>query len=75
MRAWLYGIATNLIGRHRRVEVRTLRALGRQGADLMAVLDSVPAGSALRNLWHFAPSLTVSPTVTARSSWPTGSGG
>ncbi|MER5621687.1 RNA polymerase sigma factor [Streptosporangium sp. NPDC002544] len=33
VRAWLYGIATNLIGRHRRVEVRTLRALGRHGPD------------------------------------------
>ncbi|MER7205733.1 RNA polymerase sigma factor [Streptosporangium sp. NPDC020072] len=31
VRAWLYGIATNLIGRQRRVEVRTLRALGRHG--------------------------------------------
>ncbi|MFD0890049.1 RNA polymerase sigma factor, partial [Streptosporangium algeriense] len=27
VRAWLYGIATNLIGRQRRVEVRALRAL------------------------------------------------
>ncbi|GIH92297.1 RNA polymerase sigma factor [Planobispora siamensis] len=33
VRAWLYGIATNLVGRHRRVEVRTLRALGRHGPD------------------------------------------
>ncbi|WP_312882758.1 RNA polymerase sigma factor [Streptosporangium album] len=33
VRAWLYGIATNLIGRHRRTEVRTLRALGRYGPD------------------------------------------
>ncbi|GAA2870823.1 RNA polymerase sigma factor [Streptosporangium fragile] len=33
VRAWLYGIATNLIGKHRRVEVRTLRALGRHGPD------------------------------------------
>ncbi|WP_116023192.1 RNA polymerase sigma factor [Thermomonospora umbrina] len=28
-RAWLYGIATNLIGRHRRSEVRLYRALSR----------------------------------------------
>ncbi|GAA2892035.1 RNA polymerase sigma factor [Nonomuraea rubra] len=28
-RAWLYGIATNLIGRHRRAEIRLYRALGR----------------------------------------------
>ncbi|MER7134261.1 RNA polymerase sigma factor [Streptosporangium saharense] len=33
VRAWLYGIATNLVGRQRRVEVRTLRALGRHGPD------------------------------------------
>ncbi|MEU9830148.1 RNA polymerase sigma factor [Streptosporangium sp. NPDC048047] len=33
VRAWLYGIATNLVSRHRRVEVRTLRALGRHGPD------------------------------------------
>ncbi|MFJ2031149.1 RNA polymerase sigma factor [Streptosporangium sp. NPDC087985] len=33
VRSWLYGIATNLIGKHRRVEVRTLRALGRHGLD------------------------------------------
>ncbi len=30
-RAWLYGIATNLIGRHRRAELRLYRALGRAG--------------------------------------------
>ncbi|WP_380659534.1 RNA polymerase sigma factor [Sinosporangium siamense] len=28
-KAWLYGIATNLVGRHRRGEVRLYRALGR----------------------------------------------
>ncbi|MGX1543690.1 RNA polymerase sigma factor [Streptomyces adustus] len=28
-RPWLYGIATNLVGRHRRVEARRLRALSR----------------------------------------------
>ncbi|MCG5212793.1 RNA polymerase sigma factor [Streptosporangium sp. KLBMP 9127] len=33
VRTWLYGIATNLIGKHRRLEVRTLRALGRYGHD------------------------------------------
>jgi RNA polymerase sigma factor (sigma-70 family) len=32
-RPWLYGIATNLIGRHRRSEVRMYRALARTGAD------------------------------------------
>ncbi|GAA3714061.1 RNA polymerase sigma factor [Nonomuraea antimicrobica] len=33
VRAWLYGIATNLIGKHRRLEARTLRALGRCGPE------------------------------------------
>lgn len=32
-RAWLYGIATNLIGRQRRAEVRQYRALARTGMD------------------------------------------
>jgi RNA polymerase sigma factor (sigma-70 family) len=32
-RPWLYGIATNLIGRHRRSEVRQLRAFARSGVD------------------------------------------
>jgi RNA polymerase sigma factor (sigma-70 family) len=32
-RPWLYGIATRLIGRHRRDEVRFLRAMARTGAD------------------------------------------
>lgn len=30
-RPWLYGIATNLIGRHRRAEIRLYRALARTG--------------------------------------------
>jgi RNA polymerase sigma factor (sigma-70 family) len=30
---WLYGIATNLIGRHRRTEIRQLRLLARTGID------------------------------------------
>jgi len=32
-RPWLYGIATNLIRRHKRVEVRQLRVLERTGVD------------------------------------------
>jgi len=32
-RPWLYGIATRLIGRHRRQEVRFFRAIARTGAD------------------------------------------
>jgi len=35
---WLYGIATNLIGRHRRDEVRLYRALARTGIDTVAAL-------------------------------------
>ncbi|WP_407564182.1 RNA polymerase sigma factor [Streptomyces sp. 184] len=35
-RPWLYGIAANLIGRHRRSEVRALRALARTGVDPVA---------------------------------------
>jgi RNA polymerase sigma-70 factor (ECF subfamily) len=31
VRPWLYGIATNLIGRHRRAEVRRYRAIARTG--------------------------------------------
>jgi RNA polymerase sigma factor (sigma-70 family) len=34
-RPWLYGIATNLIGRHRRSEIRQYRALARTGVDLV----------------------------------------
>jgi RNA polymerase sigma factor (sigma-70 family) len=30
---WLYGIATNLLGRHRRNEIRLYKALARTGAD------------------------------------------
>ncbi|NUW44024.1 RNA polymerase sigma factor [Nonomuraea rhodomycinica] len=37
-RAWLFGIATKLVGRHRRQEARALRALGRHGAEA----DSAP---------------------------------
>ncbi|MDX2605200.1 sigma-70 family RNA polymerase sigma factor [Streptomyces caniscabiei] len=35
-RPWLYGIAGNLIGRHRRTEVRALKALARTGHDPVA---------------------------------------
>ncbi|MFI0819877.1 RNA polymerase sigma factor [Streptomyces sp. NPDC021098] len=36
VRPWLYGIAANLIGKHRRAEVRALRALARTGVDPVA---------------------------------------
>jgi RNA polymerase sigma factor (sigma-70 family) len=32
-RPWLYGIATNLVGRHNRTEVRLWRAIARTGVD------------------------------------------
>jgi hypothetical protein len=32
-RPWLFGIATNMIGRHRQAEVRFYRALARTGVD------------------------------------------
>ncbi len=35
-RPWLYGIATRLIGRHRRDEVRFFRAIARTGVDPVA---------------------------------------
>jgi RNA polymerase sigma-70 factor (ECF subfamily) len=35
-RPWLYGIAANLISKHRRSEVRALRALARTGVDPVA---------------------------------------
>lgn len=35
-RPWLYGIAANLIGKHRRSEERALRALARTGQDPVA---------------------------------------
>jgi RNA polymerase sigma-70 factor (ECF subfamily) len=38
---WLYGIATNLLRRHRRGEVRQLRALGRSGVDRGTHEDAV----------------------------------
>jgi RNA polymerase sigma factor (sigma-70 family) len=55
-RPWLYGIATNLIGRHRRAEIRLYRALARTGADPVTepftdlIDDRVSAGHASRQL-------------------------
>jgi RNA polymerase sigma factor (sigma-70 family) len=55
-RPWLYGIATNLVGRHRRAEIRLYRALARTGADPVTepftdrVDDRVSAGHASRQL-------------------------
>jgi RNA polymerase sigma factor (sigma-70 family) len=53
---WLYGIATNLIGRHRRAETRLYRALARTGTDPVIASftdrsdDRVTAGAASRRL-------------------------
>ena len=55
-RPWLYGIATNLIGKHRRAEVRLYRALARTGADPVTesftdrIDDRVSASTAGRRL-------------------------
>ncbi len=55
-RPWLYGIATNLIGRHRRSETRLLRTLARTGSDPVTesftdrVDAEVSAGAAGRRL-------------------------
>ena len=55
-RPWLYGIATRLIGRHRRDEVRFFRAIARTGVDPAAepvadqVTDRVAAQAASREL-------------------------
>ena len=53
---WLYGIATRLIGRHRRAEVRFFRAIARTGVDPAAepiadqVTDRIAAQAARREL-------------------------
>ena len=55
-RPWLYGIASNLLGRHRRDEARMLRAYARTGHDPVAddgvdqVLDRVEAEASKRRL-------------------------
>jgi RNA polymerase sigma factor (sigma-70 family) len=55
-RPWLYGICTNLIGRHRRAEVRQYRALAKTGADPVTesftdrVDERVSAGMARREI-------------------------
>ena len=56
VRGWLYGIATNYIGRYQRGEVRELRALGRTALVVPAdghddlVADRVTAGALHRQL-------------------------
>jgi RNA polymerase sigma factor (sigma-70 family) len=56
VRPWLYGIATNLLRRHRRDEVRQFRAFARTGTDpdvpcpAEAVAERVDADAAARGL-------------------------
>jgi len=53
-RPWLYGIVTNLIGRHRRDEVRFLRAIARTGTDpARAAGDALPALPECKTLRSF----------------------
>jgi RNA polymerase sigma factor (sigma-70 family) len=40
VRPWLYGIATILVGRHRRKETRRYRALARAGGRMLASVES-----------------------------------
>ncbi|MDG4823531.1 RNA polymerase sigma factor [Asanoa sp. WMMD1127] len=47
---WLYGIATNLLRRHRRTEVRALRALADTGAGADAADERVDAQRTVRKL-------------------------
>ncbi|NRQ34052.1 RNA polymerase sigma factor [Nonomuraea sp. NN258] len=56
VRAWLYGIATNLVHRHRRAEVRRYRALARTGPPPdddghdQRVVERVAAGVTVQRL-------------------------
>jgi RNA polymerase sigma-70 factor (ECF subfamily) len=52
-RPWLYGIATNLIARHRRAEMRRIRATARLGPAPPGdgVADRVAAGVDARETW------------------------
>lgn len=56
VRPWLYGIASNVIGKYRRAEVRMYRAVARTGADLVVepyaegVEDRVVARDAIPEL-------------------------
>jgi RNA polymerase sigma-70 factor (ECF subfamily) len=52
-RPWLYGIATNLIARHRRSEARAYRALAKSGTDPVAesFTDNAIRRVAARDAW------------------------
>ncbi|MEU4578071.1 RNA polymerase sigma factor [Nonomuraea sp. ATR24] len=63
-RPWLYGIAANLVGKHRRAEVRAYQALARTGVDEVAesyaerVESRVSASAAHRDLARALAALT-----------------
>jgi len=52
-RPWLFGIATNLVAKHRRAEARRLRAAGRLAAEAPPDVptDAVVAGVDARQVW------------------------
>lgn len=60
-RPWLYGIAANLIGKHRRTEVRALKALARTGHDPVAASwsdrsdDRLAVQAPWRGRWPSSP--------------------
>jgi RNA polymerase sigma-70 factor (ECF subfamily) len=64
-RPWLYGIATNLIARHRRGEARRIRASARLLAQQQTARDETDAVSAAldaQELWpHVADAVTALP--------------
>jgi RNA polymerase sigma factor (sigma-70 family) len=49
-RMWLFGIATNLVAKHRRAEVRRLTAYARAGSQASAGGQTVPADGAIDRL-------------------------
>lgn len=64
VRPWLYGIATNLVGTHRRAEMRRYRTLARAAAQRMTVSDeedAVARASAQMLQGCLARALTVLP--------------
>jgi RNA polymerase sigma-70 factor (ECF subfamily) len=61
--AWLYGIATNVLRRHRRDEVRALRALARTGVD--PLLDDNMADQASARVDATAQARRVSAALAA----------
>ena len=69
-RPWLYGIATRLIGRHRREEVRFFRAIARTGVDPAAepLDDQVTDRIAARRSPTRSPGCASTPPPT---TWPT----